>query len=216
MRPIRYADHCASCHPLSVRLLGTSEDALVRGAFERFAREPAVHQSPAVVRAVLRERILELLRDQPLNAAAAPEPARPVFPGMRTATEVRWKRSEKALSISEHRSFVELQLGQMETALFDRAGGCKLCHVPSDGNSLRQTPVYEPTSLPARWQGHARFRHAAHQMLRCADCHPAADSQHSSDVLIPTTPSTCAACHAAGAGARHDCVSCHAYHHAGR
>ena len=53
---------------------------------------------------------------------------------------------------------------------------------------------------PDRWLPGARFSHAFHESVACADCHAAAKSERTSDVLIPTQQS-CVRCHSPnGAG----------------
>src|SRR5262249_22094519 len=72
MLPINYENHCASCHPLSVQLVGdfkgpderrTEE---VKKAVEKFNRTPVPHRNPEIVRGVLRERLLSMARDYPV------------------------------------------------------------------------------------------------------------------------------------------------------
>src|SRR6185437_2863515 len=54
-KPINYTKHCASCHPLSVRV-----DGVPAKEAEAFARTPAPHLSPALVRGELRSRLFDL------------------------------------------------------------------------------------------------------------------------------------------------------------
>jgi hypothetical protein len=214
MRPVHYADHCATCHPLSVRAAGSGGDSVVRSALEGFARQPAPHQGPQAVRAALRERLSALLRDVPVLPGPAPSPRflarRPLPLGA-----VVWQRAQRPLTDAEQRRYVEDQLAHIERRLYDHAGGCAHCHVeqrPADGTRPPgRLPAYEPTRLPAQWWPHARFRHAAHRTLDCGECHPAAGSQHTSDVLLPGLD-TCARCHDRRAVARNDCTECHSYH----
>ncbi len=214
MRPVKYADHCASCHPLSVRLLGNAAGIDVHAAVERFAREPAPHEPPPGVRAALRERLLTWLSDLPVVAESPPEPLRPIGARWFSSTQIVLKRPERDLTDEDRRHFVADQLAHVERILFDQAGGCGFCHqkkgefVPVSAGEL---PVFERTSMPTRWQSRARFRHAAHRMTGCVECHPAASSHRSGDVLIPSLD-TCARCHNRSAGARHDCAECHTYH----
>ncbi len=122
------------------------------------------------------------------------------------------------------------------------AGGCGKCHGDASAKAtlpLSETgfPEVPPASTPHAWFQHARFNHAAHGAMDCAECHgvsdgaktkPVQQSSLRSDVLIPG-PETCVRCHAAdGAmsvkptdarsssagwgGAGTHCIECHAYH----
>ena len=99
--------------------------------------------------------------------------------------------------------------------LFDGAGGCRYCHVEKQRMRPAGTiPEYKRTAVPLRWFPRAQFDHAKHSMLQCGDCHPAATSRQTSDVLLPTI-GQCAKCHQKGAAtgtARADCLECHRYH----
>jgi hypothetical protein len=148
-------------------------------------------------------------RDYPGPPLLPARSARPAFTG------AAWDRAGQELTDTQQRRFVEGQLAHVESILFDRAGGCQLCHLPGGEAGRRDSPGglpgYEPTRLPARARPHARFRHAAHRMLGCAECHPAEASRRAADVLVPAIDA-CARCHNPRAGARHDCAECHAYH----
>jgi hypothetical protein len=187
----------------------------VRAALDRFAKEPAPHQPPAIVRAALRDRLLNLLRDDLLTADTASE-ALPRLPwsGRSTPAEVVWRRAGRPLTEVQRRQFVEGHLADFEALLFDRAGGCRFCHVAKAVATPRLAggglPEYEPTRRTVRWQPHARFRHSAHRTVGCQECHAVAPGREGA-ALIPAIE-TCAACHNPQAGARHDCAACHIYH----
>jgi hypothetical protein len=61
----------------------------------------------------------------------------------------------------------------------------------------------------------ASFDHAAHKQAPCGDCHLAAKSNKSSDVLMPTIKE-CRDCHAGTepvvGKVKSDCAMCHGYH----
>jgi predicted CXXCH cytochrome family protein len=71
-----------------------------------------------------------------------------------------------------------------------------------------------PVKVAAVWHPKARFDHGAHEDVVCADCHAAAESVESSDVLLPKI-AVCRDCH--GGETVSDrvpspCVTCHAFH----
>jgi hypothetical protein len=216
MQPIRYESHCRSCHPLHVQLSGVWPEPRLRDLATEFGRAPAPHPAPggsgAVVRGVLRDRLTRFIlaagRDGFLSDPPPTEgddgllaPARAAGP---SRSQFAWVNEQQA---------------NVERLLFDGPGGCRYCHREKTAPGARPEglPEYLPASIPQRWFTHARFDHKSHQMLVCAECHAAADSRTSADVLLPHLD-TCARCHGPGEGrARADCVECHTYHdHAGR
>jgi predicted CXXCH cytochrome family protein len=68
-----------------------------------------------------------------------------------------------------------------------------------------------PPRIPARWLPHSRFDHGAHRPVACTECHAAATSTETRDVLLPRVE-TCRECHLPEGGARSGCVECHRYH----
>ena len=86
---------------------------------------------------------------------------------------------------------------------------CAFCH----NVSLRPGRLAEvaATAIPTRWFPHSRFDHRPHRVLGCVECHPAARSTATTDVLVPSIK-TCSECHQGAAAARSSCVECHRYH----
>jgi hypothetical protein len=211
MEPIRYEAHCARCHPLTVQISGDLRDPQARAAAERFQREPAPHQEPSVVRAVLRERLLDFVQQNPvLSDEMSPQPQRPLpgrGPRPVSEAQARWVKGQ--LGAAEQWLFVNRQLPGTERGLV--AGTCRLCHVEA---AQAKEGAFEllPTKVPGRWFSHSVFRHDSHRMLDCLACHAgAARSRLTTDVLMPSIES-CRQCHQPGGGARSDCAECHTYH----
>ncbi len=87
--------------------------------------------------------------------------------------------------------------------------GCATCHeVLSRGSDV---PLVTPPVIPDRWMNHAKFNHAKHIAMACADCHAAAKSQLTSDIIMPTQQS-CTTCHSPKGGVSDSCTTCHSYH----
>jgi hypothetical protein len=204
MKPVTYAQNCASCHPLSVQLAGQwSSPAAVRAADE-FRKQPAPHKAPAEVRAELRDRLLSLAEKVPeLREGAGGAATERPLPGQRLPAPE--KRDVNA--------WVEQQLKVSERLLFHGAAGCAFCHIrkPATISLANALPVFEPTQVPQRWLMHGNFDHNSHRMLTCTECHAATTSQQTADVLIPRIDS-CKQCHNPQVGARSDCSNCHRYH----
>jgi predicted CXXCH cytochrome family protein len=220
MRPISYQQHCKECHPMGAQVAGDWFDEKAKGnkaANERrrrawdFAAESVPHPSPyggpATVRAHLRDRLARFIADkdnaelflgkQPDGEPARPLPGQPPRPAL----------DEKAFA------WVEKHLTKTEAVLFDRAGGCRFCHTETEGPRQQGLPDYLPARIRERWYEHSVFSHEAHRMAACTECHAAAASEKTSDVLLPVID-TCRRCHDpdAPARARTDCVECHVYH----
>jgi Cytochrome c7 and related cytochrome c len=84
------------------------------------------------------------------------------------------------------------------------------------GDQAAVTATGEPSMVPARWMLHAQFDHESHRAIACDECHAAANSSHTADILMPSI-ATCRACHGNGSATatgrvRADCVLCHGYH----
>ena len=111
-------------------------------------------------------------------------------------------------------------------------GMCRHCHYVVEKNGVweildqsPQTAGDEGTVLvttdvpmvPDRWFRHAQFDHKSHRAIACAECHRAATSIQTADILLPSI-ATCRSCHGSGAVSgrvRADCVLCHTYHDEG-
>jgi hypothetical protein len=195
-----------------VQLKGEHAEPGLAELATRFAASPAPHAEPAAVRAVLRQRLVELAPafTQSPPASAKDElprilPSRPKPPPVNAA---EW-------------SWVNDQLETAERQLFQGAGGCRQCHPPpvqwSAGlprlppSTINKRNFAPPIGDSERWLPRSLFDHHAHRMLQCAECHAAAASEKTSDVLLPSIDS-CMNCHRPSGGARNGCVECHRFH----
>lgn len=203
IKPVTYERHCASCHPLSARVVGEAIGAKAQAAAQQFARVPVPHREPELVRAVLRQRYTDFAREHRQGPERlAPDPGGSPLPGPRRPQPVT----------EEQAQWVGRELAEAERLLFDLKGGCAYCHTPAGPPDRSGLPRYEKSSMPERWFPHSRFDHTAHRMLSCVSCHGgASESTATADVLMPTL-NLCQKCHAPKAGARHDCAECHRYH----
>jgi hypothetical protein len=215
MLPIQYTEHCASCHPLSVKLSGLFTDEKLKAVAFKFDKVAAPHKDPAIVRGVLRERLIGFVRENSVLSKEVTLPREIPRPQRLAAiTEREWVWSKTKI---DDLLFGNEQLLHSEGLLYDRSGGCVLCHIqkgpvgaiPRGSDDL---PEYEKTQLPKRWFKHSRFGHDSHRMLACTECHAAPESIDTSDVLMPKMTKTCARCHNSNTGVRDDCVECHVYH----
>ncbi len=209
VKPIAYENHCARCHALNVGLVGDFAPAL-RDAAAEFSKTPLPHREPAVVRAVLRDRLLEFAQKNGVVAAkGAPSVPRPL--PWKPITEDQWSWAKAQAQKAEELLFMNKQWQKNESLT-----QCAHCHIEKERTA--GLPAYEKTAIPSRWYKHSVFNHGSHRAMSCTDCHDknsanlkVAASQSTADILMPTLQS-CQECHKGSGGARNACVECHRYH----
>jgi len=209
LRPINYENHCARCHALNAPLVGDFAAELNPMA-AAFAKTPLPHKEPVVVRAVLRDRLVEFAQMHKVVASkGAPSVPRPL--PWKPVTEEQWSWASERAKETEAVLFMNKQWSKVEPLT-----GCSHCHIEKE--RVGGLPVYLRTEIPTRWHPHSVFNHGSHRSMNCADCHDrnaakikVADSQSAADVLMPTLQS-CQECHKGPGGARNACVECHRYH----
>ncbi len=87
--------------------------------------------------------------------------------------------------------------------------GCAYCHeVKSSGSG---SPEITKPVIVEHWLAQAKFNHAKHANISCAQCHDAVHSRETADILLPAKE-TCAACHSPRGGVADSCATCHTYH----
>lgn len=110
--------------------------------------------------------------------------------------------------------------GDLAAGMLGKDGVCGECHTATIKNGR---PAVVPVKLPLRYMANGWFDHAAHKQTNCTECHAAARSGSSADVLLPRL-AECRTCHVgereAGLFAPHGkvpsgCAMCHAYHPTG-
>ncbi|MEX2091238.1 MAG: hypothetical protein WD971_01110 [Pirellulales bacterium] len=211
MQPVSYEQHCQECHPLRLT-----------GKLSALGEVP--HGSVDEVYGFLRRaKLTELNVARSQDAAAVARPASP-----RDAVKTRLP-TPGFLSKDEE---AELML-EADHVVFGREakGMCRHCHHVVERNGVweildqnPQTAGDEAAALvttdvpmvPDRWFHHAQFDHKSHRAIACGECHRAAASSTTADILLPSI-ATCRSCHgseAVSGRVRADCVLCHTYHDA--
>jgi hypothetical protein len=216
MLPINYEQHCAACHQLNVALVGDFAKVL-KGQAAEFAKTPLPHKEPAVVRAVLRDRLVEFAQKHKIVSSKSepislPRPL-PWKPSL-DVTKEQWSWTIDVVKQAEDLLFMNRQWQKAEPMTW-----CSHCHIEQKPNNRHGgLPVYHKTAIPSRWHEHSVFSHGAHRMMSCTECHDrnargvkVANSESAGDVLLPTIES-CRTCHQPTGGARSSCVECHRYH----
>lgn len=183
MAPVEFSKHCASCHPL---------------LFDKRIPEPAPHQDPAVVHEFVVRKFADYIALHPDEVHEPVTlhrdlPSRPIPPVPADAEQ-----------------WVAQRVDEAERLLWQKS--CKECHpvtFPVPGSR----PEIAKAAIPTSWMNNSHFKHAAHQLVACADCHPqAVASERTSDVLLPGI-ATCQKCHdGARNSAETRCFECHDYH----
>jgi hypothetical protein len=101
------------------------------------------------------------------------------------------------------------KLTQGDTRTRASFAGCAFCHeVKPVANGA---PAITKPLLVDRWMSLAKFDHAKHTSVKCDDCHHAAQSRETSDVLMPVK-ANCVACHSPQGKIVSECIICHTYH----
>lgn len=197
---ITFAKHCQSCHALQ---------------FD--ARNPQLrvpHGDPVGVRAFLRSlptQYADLARRSGVTAQADTEKF--------VAEEMRLLR-ERAFSgenLEQQIFFAsdpskQLTVGASPGNASPRArfAGCAYCHDVKPGGA-DGLPHIARVFTPDRWLIRGEFNHAKHTIVNCAQCHDAASSRRTEDILLPNKQS-CTECHSPAGGVSQTCATCHSYH----
>lgn len=189
MAPINYELHCADCHTLK---------------FD--GREPkmdAPHGSPERVESFIRQFYAQLALRGGFGEITAPEVVRR-RPGEPLPREL----------LGDAAAWADEQAKNAMELVFDPNRGCGYCHVVKRDLSVKPTKYDVPIYLLDSFMPKAKFSHGKHATFACADCHEAAKSSESSDLLLPGIQS-CQACH----GGEHSwskvastCIDCHDFH----
>lgn len=210
MKPINFEQHCKSCHPLTLSEqlseLGTAPHGSVDEVYGFLRRVKIATKSRAI-------------DDKSESAASSSNPRDAV------------KRRLPALQSLSAEEEDELH-DDADNVVFGREAErlCSHCHhVVVSGDTweiLTEDPQFvgdsarsaasDGSMVPERWFGHAKFDHKRHRAIACDECHHAAESKLTADILMPSI-ATCRSCHGndgatASGSVSADCVLCHTYH----
>jgi hypothetical protein len=200
MQPIKYEQHCSSCHAL--------EYDLEQRAVGKTARDRLPHAAPQEIHRYLVAQFTaqrDATGGLPQNAAA-----RGVLRPGNSA------RPPSASVLRQAADWVDSRVGDVERGLA-ASGRCAQCHVVKIENpelpvtSLSRLSVV-PTGIKPSWFTHAQFSHISHRTMACESCHvDVRSSDQTSKVNLPSIKA-CQGCHTAQGGSRSDCAEFHAYH----
>jgi hypothetical protein len=197
-RPIRFQQHCQSCHSLQfdtanpdlhlphgdVRFVEAFLASLPE-QFERFGRE---HHK------ITERRALSAFVQSNMRRV---EEAQVGGENLRQKIFFNRDRTSGAARVST--------LPAHQAAAFY---GCAYCH---DVTGTTEKPGVTAPVLPQRWLARGSFQHWSHQSVACTSCHAVGQSSRTSDVLLPGVKS-CADCHNTKSAPGESCIVCHDYH----
>ena len=199
MQRISFEQNCRACHSLQFD--------------ERNPGMQLPHGNAAYVRAYLRSLPAQYAEHgaRQLGITGKVELARYVEEQMlRLREQTRTgELLEEQVFFSDARKGPAAGIAGLEGPARAKFAGCAYCHeVTARANAV---PLVTPPVIPDRWMNHAKFTHAKHTSMACADCHAAAKSRLTSDIIMPTQQS-CVECHSAKGGVSDSCTTCHGYH----
>jgi len=117
---------------------------------------------------------------------------------------------------TEALSWARSRSAQVATSLFE-GRACVTCHTVSrtvDDTTGEPNWAIAPVRVAGVWFPKSQFTHRKHETMACAECHQAAASKTSNDVLMPPIEN-CRECHAGEESKTQvatACTSCHGFH----
>lgn len=189
MQPVRMETACSSCHQLK---------------FDPARPDWTLpHGRPADVTRLVRGLYDGLALRGGVEEPDAPPPVRR-RPGVRLAEPERLE----ALAWADKRA------GEMLRVIFGKSV-CGACHIVDPPAGANAQWSVRPPRIAQHWLAKGTFRHDRHEVIACNDCHAAAKSESSEDVLIPGI-AVCRNCHTGTAAVVNkvssSCMSCHGFH----
>jgi predicted CXXCH cytochrome family protein len=103
----------------------------------------------------------------------------------------------------------EVQVGTVRGPTPALYPGCAYCHEVKSA-ARGKAEITRPV-IVERWLVHGRFNHAQHSSVACTQCHPAATSHDTADIILPMKD-LCVTCHSPEGGVADSCATCHVYH----
>jgi mono/diheme cytochrome c family protein len=210
--PVNFDAHCKACHPLTA---------------------PAVAGDPAGFELPHRQQPAEL-KDVLLGEYArrlATAERKPTSPPSSLSGRFTAPRDDPAAAT--FRAEADRRVKDALALVVGGGSGCGKCHTTDPAADPAKVRVHELPDRPV-WFPHAKFSHAAHRGLTCADCHPGTDRPLApGEPIVENEPvriagvGKCRECHAPAGravetgpgttavalGVRHACTDCHRYHH---
>ena len=116
---------------------------------------------------------------------------------------------EKRIFFSNSTLGPHRRVGSGEGAAPAVYAGCAYCHEVK-ANAQGKAAITKPI-MTERWLLRGDFDHRKHATTACVTCHNAAESNETSEIIVPPK-NLCANCHSPAGGVVHSCVTCHNFH----
>ncbi|MEO5926750.1 MAG: hypothetical protein ABIR70_23250 [Bryobacteraceae bacterium] len=190
---------CSTCHTpsrsgeMAIANFKDNCESCHRLEFHRRIDQVLPHDKPEVVLAFARSALTKYIAEHPGDVNLV-EPA--IDP------RIMVQRVGPAGNATE---WIRRRMEDTETLMWRKT--CIECHTPSPAREIPKAQI------TAHWLTGAKFDHAPHQIVACAECHGAAvNSKATSDVMLPGIQ-TCQQCHrTSNPSASANCTECHVYH----
>ncbi len=114
----------------------------------------------------------------------------------------------------EARTWASRRASEIGESLFT-GRACNVCHTVTRTDGQAQDLWHiDPVRVSGIWFAKSLFPHSGHATMACGDCHAAATSKSSTDLLIPGIDN-CRQCHGGEAATNvveSTCITCHRFH----
>jgi hypothetical protein len=199
MQRISFEQNCRACHALNFD--------------EHNPGMTLPHGDATFVRAYLRSLPAQYADHATRNLGITGERERATF----VATQMRDLRArvrngedlEREVFFSDANTGPAPSIAGLPPTARAKFAGCAYCHTVTPREDA--APFIAPPVTPDRWLLHAQFDHSTHTMMSCVDCHAAAKSERTADIILPSAQ-TCIKCHSPKGGVSSSCTVCHNYH----
>jgi hypothetical protein len=200
---INFDNHCLPCH--SLQFDAQNPDLAIphgdTSAVRTFLRTlPAQYDALAQSRGITRKRDIEKFVNDQLNRLR-----RQISSGENLEHEIFYTADPSKPLVTAANTLSPATLSSSRA----RFAGCAYCHEVRTGSG--DTPIVASPRIPDRWLPGGSFNHSKHTNLSCTECHAAAKSRATSDILLPSK-SECTNCHSPQGGMSETCSVCHTFH----
>lgn len=242
IQPIRFAQHCASCHAIEAPSVVNQIKRGPKVTNETLlAATPAPHESMETIRAYASAHVARSIAEKSFADARTQEEFVKKLTdklvsntGKTKLRDGAWQGS--AMDAKAPSALAGLDGQRAMTDLYTQAiaidaKGCVLCHTLEQKDGKLETVPTTIPQQPRRWFASSEFDHRAHRQMTCVSCHstlsrekldaskdvPSVPQMEQTSFLnSPATVASCVECHHSGTnapkGVASDCVSCHNFH----
>jgi len=223
--PVRFEQHCQSCHPLVTRVMASERELIPHFSVPHRMK---LNDRDEFIRGQIARELTNLDRIPSRSHTAGPGGRTDDTPD-RASTSKSFRDEVQRLTEIAGRDLFREPPSTPGTA--DLVQGCFKCHVSTGKPDRSISPIPNKTV----WLTKAKFNHASHRSADCTLCHKMPDAKFDEEgqrwyeeresVLIEGLDN-CKMCHSpaktrvanpdgsivSAGGVRHGCTDCHSYH----